>query len=342
MNRNIKIILAILTSLWLYSCTWPFQPEEPSNEVFEGIVAHSKSSAVINQDGSIWAWGLWYHDPQNNEFYDDSKTPVKVPGIEDAVSIDLHWGTGIAADKAGDIWVWDYADGQFISGSSVTTPRKISHLEGVISVQLYSLDVTLLRDDGTIWYFSRFIYQSPTDPTLNLIEPKQIEGVDRIIQISETMALSADDILYHDGINDTLPGILAIQNSLLSHTLILKDDGTVWAWGENDYGQLGNGTYYGSDEPIQVKNLDRIIAISASDRYNLALREDGTVWFWGLEIGEDSSWNGRSEPIMIEGLSDVKLISANRTNLVMKSDGSFWSFTALNKIPVRIPTPGGD
>lgn len=59
-------------------------------------------------------------------------------------------------------------------------------------------------------------------------------------------------------------------------TLALKTDGTLWAWGANEAGQLGTGDRTARLMPVQV--LDNVAAISAGDRHSAALRTDGTLW----------------------------------------------------------------
>ena len=65
------------------------------------------------------------------------------------------------------------------------------------------------------------------------------------------------------------------------HALALNGDGTVWAWGSNESGQLGDGTQTGRTSPVQVSGLSRVLDVAAGDRFSLALKEDGTVWAWG-------------------------------------------------------------
>lgn len=67
----------------------------------------------------------------------------------------------------------------------------------------------------------------------------------------------------------------------MAHTLILKEDGTVWAWGSNTYGQLGNGTYTNSTYPVRVKGLTNIVSIEAGGYHNSAVKNDGTIYVWG-------------------------------------------------------------
>ena len=85
------------------------------------------------------------------------------------------------------------------------------------------------------------------------------------------------------------------------YTVALKTDGTLWAWGNNEYGQLGNGTTENGFSPVQIGTDTDWAAISAG-RHTLALKTDGTLWTWGLntygQLG-DGSVNNRSEPVQI-------------------------------------------
>jgi regulator of chromosome condensation (RCC1) repeat-containing protein/Calx-beta domain-containing protein len=63
--------------------------------------------------------------------------------------------------------------------------------------------------------------------------------------------------------------------------MALKDDGTVWAWGDNHSGELGDGTTTNAHSPEQVPGLSNVVAISAGDAFGLALESDGSVWSWG-------------------------------------------------------------
>ena len=98
------------------------------------------------------------------------------------------------------------------------------------------------------------------------------------------------------------------------HSLALKSDGTVWSWGWNDAGQLGDGSFDSSDTPVQVTGLTNIIAISAGGFHSVALKNDGSVWAWGhnswgqlgnVGISEDSS-----TPVQATGLTNIVEIAA--------------------------------
>ncbi len=84
-----------------------------------------------------------------------------------------------------------------------------------------------------------------------------------------------------------LTGVTAIAAGLGYHSLALKSDGTVWAWGRNLEGQTGTTPGAVCDRticvrtPVQVSNLTAVTAIGVGEYHSLAVREDGTVWAWG-------------------------------------------------------------
>jgi alpha-tubulin suppressor-like RCC1 family protein len=75
-----------------------------------------------------------------------------------------------------------------------------------------------------------------------------------------------------------LPNTVAQISAGYSHTLALTPDGTVWAWGGNGRGELGDGTETDRYTPVRVTGLTGVIQVSAGASHSLALRSDGTVW----------------------------------------------------------------
>ena len=119
------------------------------------------------------------------------------------------------------------------------------------------------------------------------------------------------------------------------HSLALKSDGTVWAWGGSDYySQLGNGTTGSSPTPVQVSSLSSVTAIAGGMDHCLALKSDGTVWAWGYnsngQLGDGTTTN-RNTPVQVSGLSDVVAIAGGGYHsLALKSDGTVWAWGSNN------------
>lgn len=122
-----------------------------------------------------------------------------------------------------------------------------------------------------------------------------------------------------------------------AHTAALKSDGTVWTWGNNRYGQLGDGTTIDRTTPIQVKGLTDVIAIAADSPsksvftgHTVALKSDGTVWTWGWNAGGqlgDGTTIGRTTPVQVKNLTDVVAIAAGQGHTVaLKRDGTVWAW----------------
>jgi alpha-tubulin suppressor-like RCC1 family protein len=115
-----------------------------------------------------------------------------------------------------------------------------------------------------------------------------------------------------------------------NHSMAIKDDGSVWAWGYNKYGQLGDGSTTDKSCPIQVPGLTHISMIAAGDSHSLAMKDDGSVWAWGRngsgQLGDGSITN-RSCPVRVPGLSHISMIAAGFFHsMAIKDDGSVWAW----------------
>ena len=120
-------------------------------------------------------------------------------------------------------------------------------------------------------------------------------------------------------------------NSEGAHALVLRR-GTVWAWGNNHFGQLGDGTSLQRTIAVQVEDLMSVVDIGAGGNYSMALKNDGTVWTWGsndrgqLGIG-DSSIFAVNRPTKVPSLSSITAISAGTGHaMALRSDGTVWAW----------------
>lgn len=114
-----------------------------------------------------------------------------------------------------------------------------------------------------------------------------------------------------------------------SHTLILRNNGTVQAFGCNYGGQLGRSGTTPSATAVDVAGLNDITAVAAGDAYSFALKSDGTVWAWGMGPLADGTTGPatRFTPMAIAGLTNVIAIAAGGQHaLALKSDGSVWAW----------------
>ncbi len=122
-----------------------------------------------------------------------------------------------------------------------------------------------------------------------------------------------------------LAGVIAIAAGG-DHSLALRNDGTVWAWGQNYSGELGDGTNTPRATPMPVKGLAGIVAIAAGSSFSFAIRNDGAVFAWGAnwasQLGDGSGLE-QSLPVAVGGLAGTVAIAGGGTGaMALKSDGT--------------------
>ena len=113
-------------------------------------------------------------------------------------------------------------------------------------------------------------------------------------------------------------------------SMVLKKDGSVWAWGFNQFGELGDGTTTHRYTSVQVSGLTNVSSIATGRFHNLALKNDGTVWSWGHnrygQLGDGTKYD-KHAPVEVSGLTNVSGIAAGGDiSLALKTDGTVWSW----------------
>jgi uncharacterized repeat protein (TIGR01451 family) len=162
-----------------------------------------------------------------------------------------------------------------------------------------------------------------------------------------------------------LSGVVAISASKVmaelatycDHSLALKSDGTVWAWGMNLSGELGDGTTTSRSTPAMVNGLEDIVSIAAGGGlHSLAVEADGTVYAWGANYAAqlgDGTTTGRLTPARVAGIAGVVAVAgAAGHSLALVHDGTAWAWgsngwgqlgyeNAINQTtPVQVVSPG--
>ena len=222
-------------------------------------------------------------------------------------SVATGYGHSVALTRDGMVWAWgDNEFGQLGNGTTTDSriPVRVSGLSGVIAIAAGGYHSIALKSDGTVWTWGQnWDGQLGSGAwTDNSLIPVQVSGLTGVVEIAAGGYYS----------------------------LALKSDGTLWAWGDNEFGQLGNNDTTDNNIPVQVSGLTGVITISAGDHHSVALKSNGTVWTWGKNwLGQlgSGTLNDSLIPVPVSGLSRVIAIAAGSAHtLALKSDGTVWAW----------------
>ena len=112
----------------------------------------------------------------------------------------------------------------------------------------------------------------------------------------------------------------------VSHTAAIRGDGSLWLWGSNQSGQLGDGASDNCYNPLPQRIMEDVVAVSAGGHHTMAIRSDGTLWGWGAggsgQLG-DGTRTSRPYPVWV--MDGVAYVSAGQDHtMAICVDGSLW------------------
>ncbi|MER8043889.1 chromosome condensation regulator RCC1 [Streptomyces sp. NPDC094032] len=274
-----------------------------------GVVAPAHAEPT---DPWVRAWGLNGSGVLGNGSTLDQQTPSSVRGIRRDDLRELATGGGgtstdfaVALLKDGTVESWGAnANGQLGDGTTVNrpAPAAVAGLSGVSEVGAGNGFAAAVRG-GRVWTWgvnASGQLGNGGAPDAPAVKPVLVQSLSKVTDI-----------------------VLGCN-----HALALRQDGTVWSWGQNNSGQLGIGSLSDANTPKRVPGLTDIVALAAGCHHSLALTADGTVKAWGRntngQLGNDSTENSPS-PVDVKLLEDVTALYG----------GWYQSFAVLNDGGVR-------
>ena len=286
---------------------------------------------------------------ENNIYYSSNRNPriswltSNVTAPAPFVKLAAGFNHTLAINAAGMVWAWgDNSYGQLGNGSKTmqTTPVLVrmsdgTPLSGVIDIKAGQGHSVALKNDGTVWAWGWNKYgQLGNGTAIDSLYPVQVKQ-NSLSPLTDVTAIAAGD----------------------NHTLVVKSDGTVWGWGYDYYGQIGDGTSgssTGIKYPVQVKTgttfLTGITAISGGVNFSLALKNDHTVWSWGYNtdgrLGDGTTTN-RNKAVQVAFNRDeggtsfdpqgsIIAIAVGKYSMALTDHGNVWEWGDNQLTPTGI------
>ncbi|MCX4403976.1 chromosome condensation regulator RCC1 [Streptomyces sp. NBC_01764] len=288
-------------------------------------VTPAASAGPGTSDPWVYGWGNNVSGQLGNGSTSNANTPGQVIGVarQDVKSVRTGgWTTNdtsytVALLKNGTLKSWgNNTYGQLGNGSTTAqrVPGAVVGLTGVRAMDVGCYHGVALRN-GRVWTWGR-----NNDGQLGNGVPFPAAG-----ELSS--ATTPVEVQSLDDVKAVAAGC--------TFTMALRQDGTVWTWGTNVHGQLGNGTNTRANTPQQVQGLSDVEAIDAGGWHALAVTKDHKVMSWGNnaegELGVDNTTNS-NKPVEVKHLASVARIFAGPYNtFALLADGTVKAWGYNNK-----------
>ena len=263
---------------------------------------NSYGISAIKTDGTLWAWGRNNYGQVGQSNTTEYSSPVQIPGTTwKACFMSGTNGGGTKTD--GTLWTWGRGNQVGPLGhnnrTDYSSPKQVGSDTGWDSVQGgWDNNMFFLKENGTLWCCGSNSYGqlglNQSTPT-QYSSPKQIPG-------TTWAKLNA--------------------NAAYSSVLGLKTDGTLWAWSQSVYGELGlnqaGSTKYSSPTQVPGTNWSDV---SNYDQHSIAAKTDGTMWAFGQNTNGELGQGDRtqySSPVQVPG-SWTQMLAGNGFTLGWKA-----------------------
>lgn len=314
---------------------------------------------AVKTDGTLWAWGNRTYGrlgdntniPFNIHDYSSNiqRTPIRIGTDNDWIEVRAGAAISVARKSDGTLWQW----GDLI----LIEPTRVGSASDRWSAYSVGSDhvLAIRQDDGSLWAWGWNDYgQLGIGSTNNSDLPARVSGGPWKAAGAgsyHSLAVKSDGTLWSFGENSAGKLGTGTQGSSLvpvqvglatdwaavaageEFSTALKEgnpNGTLWLWGSNDSGQLGNG-YTGSvADPTLVSMTGGWSSVYAGGGATFGIRPDGSLWGWGYNaygsLGDGTTYD-RQLPVQVGSDTDwLTVASASLHTLALKNDGALWSW----------------
>lgn len=284
-------------------------PIHVDNNEWSKVSSGEWHTLAIRKDGTLWATGYNIQGQIGDGTNVTKSTFVQI-GIEsDWAQVFAGTYQSFAIKKDGSLWAWgDNTYGQLGDGTQLSKakPVKIGSSNDWEMIAAGNVHTIALKKDGSLWSWGSNVFGQLGDGTILTSSEKYLP---------RQIGTSTDWVKI---------------SSSLSHSVALKKDGTIWAWGDNGKGQLGDGTRVTPSSPIQIGSSTEWVEISAGYWHSAAIKKDGSLWTWGYnDMGQlgNGKYSDDLTPNQISSTNDWRKVSlGGRFGVAIKKDGTLWAW----------------
>jgi alpha-tubulin suppressor-like RCC1 family protein len=327
---------------------------------WERIIAGETYALAFQTDGTLWAWGRNDFGQLGNGTFTDSTVPVQVDG-NDWQEVDAGFRHTLAIKADGTLWSWGEAirgpDLRSANSSSASNlPIQIGSEANWQNIGAGAGHSIALKSDGTMWAWGNNHWGQLGDGTgIDSRTPIQVgsETNWQSISVGEShaFAIKIDGTIWTWGRNDNWWGVLGLGDddhrfvpvqlgtdtdwqSVITgadHTLAVKTNGQLWAWGNNINGQIGNGEgKTGQRTPLQITSDISWQSLATGGLHSLGADTAGTLWAWGGDYsGQLGAVSTYPQYIPVQPVWDASwqsVVAAASYSLGIKFDGTLWGW----------------
>jgi alpha-tubulin suppressor-like RCC1 family protein len=280
-----------------------------SNGSFKDIKTADFHSLLLKDDGTLYSFGENSFGQLGVGTDKVSTSPLQVKGVSNVIDFDTSNSHSIAATSDGSVWVWglnDYGQLNETNKSNILTPIKVDGLYDIVKVRAGNRFSLALDKGGTVWYWGYNPRGQFDDELSGVVFKPTI--------VKELKDIRVTDIETGD-----------------SHFLALTDSGTVYAWGNNEYGQIGDESLSTRYVPTKISSLSNVKYINAKGNTSSCITGDGSAWLWGDY--KYSTISPARKPEKINGISYLSPVSVevNSNNIVEIGENNTLYSWGVNK-----------
>lgn len=321
---------------------------------WQTVVTGGTRAFALKTDGSLWAWGGNWVGQLGDGTGQRQNTPVQVGADTDWRVVVVMRNSTFGLKTDGSLWAWgDNQYGQLGDGTKTnqTVPIQIRTLTDWQTMAAGEIGLLAIKTDGSLWggWSPEVVqmgfatdWQSVETGGLHMLALKTngslwAWGENRYGQLGDGTTIDQNVRAVFSGVQVGTTTDWQAVTAGGNHTLAFKTDGSLWGWGDNSSGQLGDGERTQSN-PIQVGLATDWQSVTAAEggwselrNYSLALKTDGSLWAWGAngngQLGDGTTVN-RSRPVQVGSEIDWLSVMAarNSSTFALKTDGSLWAW----------------